>query len=83
MLAARRSYVDLAADLLAALKSDSTIAVPYSFTDLAGRLDISLGGARALEVSGLSAADALRGTVPNLLRQNQGRWATRLSRRRS
>jgi len=83
MLAARRSYVDLAADLLAALKSDSTIAVPYPFTDLAGRLDISLGGARALEVSGLSAADALRGTVPNLLRQNQGRWATRLSRRRS
>src|SRR5437667_2431690 len=74
MLAARRSYLDLAADLLAALKSDSTIAVPYSFTDLAGRLDISLGGARALEVSGLSAADALRGTVPNLLRQNQGRW---------
>ena len=74
MLAARRSYVDLVADLLAGLRNDSTITVPYAFTDLAGRLDVPLGATRALEVSGLRTEDALRGTVPNLLRQNQGRW---------
>jgi len=74
MLAARRSYVDLIADLLAGLKQDSTITVPYAFTDLAARVDIPLGATRALEVSGLRTEDALRGTVPNLLRRNQGRW---------
>ncbi len=74
MLAARRSYVDLVAGLLAGLKRDSTITVPYAFTDLAGRLDLPLGTTRALEVSGLRTLDALRGTVPNLLRQNSGHW---------
>ena len=74
MLAARRSYVDLFAGLLAGLKTDSTLTVPYAFTDLAGRLDVPLGGARALEVSGLRSEDVLRGTVANLLRQTRVSW---------
>jgi TonB-dependent receptor-like protein/carboxypeptidase family protein len=74
VLAARRSYIDLATALLASLKNDSTITVPYAFTDLAGRLDLSLGGERALEVSGLLSEDAVRGRVPNLLRRSRGRW---------
>jgi hypothetical protein len=74
MLAARRSYVDLAGDVLASIRNDSSLAVPYAFTDVAGRVDVPLGSARALEVSGLRAQDVLRGSLPNLLRGNQGHW---------
>lgn len=80
VLAARRSYVDLATALLASLRNDSSLNVPYAFTDVAGRLDVPLGGARALEVSGLLAQDALRGTVPHLLQRSQGRWGDALIR---
>ncbi len=74
VLAARRSYIDLATKLLASLENDSTVVVPYAFTDLAGRLDVPLGSTRALEVSGLVSRDALQGTVPNLLQRSQGHW---------
>jgi hypothetical protein len=74
MLAARRSYADLAATLVAALRDDSTVTFPYAFTDVATRLDVPLGTSRALEVSGLWAEDALGGTVPDLLRGSRGRW---------
>lgn len=74
VLAARRTYIDLATELLASLANDSTLVVPYAFTDVAGRLDVPLGGDRALEVSGLWAQDAVHGTVPNLLQRSRGRW---------
>jgi hypothetical protein len=74
VLAARRSYIDLATSLLASLKKDSTLNVPYAFTDVAGRVDVPLGAARALEVSGLLAQDEVRGTVPNLLQRSRGHW---------
>lgn len=80
VLAVRRSYVDLATALLASLRNDSTLSVPYAFTDVAGRLDLPLGGARALEVSGLLAEDGLRGTVPHLLQRSRGHWGDALVR---
>jgi hypothetical protein len=80
VLAARRSYIDLATALLASLSKDSTLNVPYAFTDVAGRLDVPLGGARALEVSGLLAEDELRGTVSHLLQRSRGHWGDALLR---
>jgi hypothetical protein len=80
VLAARRSYVDLATALLASLENDSSLNVPYAFTDVAGRVDVPLGGERALEVSGLFAEDVLHGTVPHLLQRSRGRWGDALLR---
>jgi Carboxypeptidase regulatory-like domain len=78
ILAARRSWVDLATNLLATLEKDSTIPIHYAFTDVAGRLDVPLGATRALEMSGLWSGDALGGRVPHLLSGNQGRWGNAL-----
>jgi hypothetical protein len=80
VLAARRSYIDLVTSLLATLRRDSTLNVPYAFTDVAGRLDVPLGRERALEVSGLIAQDELHGTVPHLLQRSRGRWGDALLR---
>jgi hypothetical protein len=80
MVAGRRSYADFAAALLAALQGDSTVTFPYAFTDMAARVDVPLGGSRAVEVSGLWAEDALRGTLPDLLRASQGRWGNAMLR---
>lgn len=80
VLAARRSYIDLATQLLASLENDSTVVIPYAFTDVAGRLDVPLGSTRALEVSGLLSRDALHGTVPNLLQRSRGHWGDALLR---
>ncbi len=80
VLAARRSYIDLASKLVASLGNDSTADVPYAFTDLTGRLDVPLGGVRALEVSGLISRDGLRGSVPNLLQRSRGHWGDALIR---
>jgi hypothetical protein len=70
MLAGRRSYVDLATVLFA----DSAGQIPYAFHDVAARVDVPFDGASALEVSGLWEQDAVRGTVRDLLRDNQGSW---------
>lgn len=75
-VAARRSYVDLATDLLA----DSADAVPYAFYDLTGRADLRLGPATVLEVSGLWERDEVRGTVRDLLRDTEGHWGNAAGR---
>jgi hypothetical protein len=53
VLGGRRSYSDLATKLLAAFATDPAAPIRYSFTDLAGRLDIPLGAASALEMRSL------------------------------
>jgi len=80
VLGGRRSYIDLATKLLAAFATDPAAPIRYSFTDLAGRLDIPLGAASALEVSGLWSGDALGGTVPRFVDANRGRWGNALMR---
>ncbi|HUK20739.1 MAG TPA: TonB-dependent receptor [Gemmatimonadales bacterium] len=80
VLGLRRSYVDLATSFLGAVENDSTIPVPYAFTDIAGRLDVPLGSGRALEVSGLMSRDAVHGTVPHLLQRSRGNWGDGLLR---
>jgi hypothetical protein len=75
-VAGRRSYVDLATELF----SDSAGQVPYAFHDVAGRVDVPFDGASALEVSALWEQDVVRGTVRDLLRDNQGSWGNAVVR---
>lgn len=77
-VAARRSYVDLLTDVFA----DSTGLIPYALLDLTGRVDLRVGPATTLEMSGLWERDEVRGTVRDLLRDTEGHWgngAARLS----
>ncbi len=76
MLAARRSYVDL----LTSAFADSAGQIPYGFLDLTGRADISVGETSTLELSGMWARDDVRGSVRNLLRENQGHWGNAVAR---
>ncbi len=69
-VATRRSY----ADLLAGVLLDSTSQFPYAFFDLTGRADLVLGGNAVAEASFLWGRDHVWGTVPDLLRDNKGRW---------
>jgi len=76
MVAGRRSYVDLLTDAFV----DSAGRIPYAFQDLASRVDLPLGGASSLVVSGLWERDDLRGTVRDLLRDNRGHWGNAVLR---
>ncbi len=78
MLAARRSYYDLVTRVAEAFGADSGTYVPYAFHDLTGRLEVPLGGAALLEVSGLWEEDRVWGTVRDLLRDSKGHWGNRL-----
>jgi carboxypeptidase family protein/TonB-dependent receptor-like protein len=69
MVAGRRSYVDLIARTL-----------PYSFHDVAIRLDHSLGAPSFLEASGVWERDDVRGEVTDLLSRNRGHWGSGLGR---
>ena len=80
VLAARRSYVDLLTRLAESLGADSGTYIPFAFHDVAGRLDVDLGGGAGLEVSGLWVQDGIRGTVRDLLRRTRGRWGNQVSR---
>jgi len=80
LVGARRSYIDLVSRFLAALKGDSSDVIRYAFTDVAGRLDLPLGTARAVELSGLWSSDALGGSVSEFLSSNRGRWGNLLLR---
>lgn len=76
MLAGRRSYVDL----LTSAFTDSAGQIPYAFLDLTGRADIPVGATSTLELSGMWGRDDVRGSVRNLLRQNQGYWGNAVAR---
>jgi hypothetical protein len=69
-LAARRSYVDLLTDFV----SQSEGQIPYAFLDFSGRVDVPLGDNAAIVSSMLLGRDAVWGTVPDLLRDNEGNW---------
>ena len=76
MVAGRRTYVDWATDLF----SDSAGRIPYAFHDLAARVDLPLGRAARLEVSGLWEGDDLRGSVRDILHDSQGHWGNAVVR---
>ena len=80
MLAARRSWVDLATRLAETLGADSGTYLPYDFFDVTGRFDTRLTPGTALEASGLWEQDDVRGTLPGLLRQSVGHWGNHAAR---
>jgi hypothetical protein len=80
MVAARRSYVDLATRVAQWFGGDSASYIPYAFHDVAARLDADLGGGVVLEASALTAEDGVRGSVPDLLRRTRGAWGNRVGR---
>jgi hypothetical protein len=69
-LAMRRTYVDV----LTGLVSGWAGRIPYAFLDLAGRADFQLGNNITVAASALWERDEVWGTVPDLLRENKGRW---------
>lgn len=79
-LSARRSHVDLFSRLLESLGGDSTTYIPYAFYDVAGRFDAALGTRTAIEASGMWERDALRGSVPDLIRDSRGGWGNLVGR---
>lgn len=79
-VALRRSYVDFLMDAWAGVTGDSTVRIPYAFTDGSARVAIPLGTRARLEASGLFGTDVLRGDVRDLIRDTQGSWGNRAGR---
>ncbi len=80
MLAARRSYVDLATRLAESLGADTGTYIPYNFFDLTSRFDTDLGRGYALEASGLLEQDHVSDAVPHLLDRTTGSWGNHAGR---
>ncbi|HUE96910.1 MAG TPA: carboxypeptidase regulatory-like domain-containing protein [Longimicrobiaceae bacterium] len=80
MVAGRRSYVDLLSSIIGGFVGADDLHIPYDFTDVAGRVDVRLGGGWQLEASSIFEYDHLRGDIPGLLEGNRGRWGNRLAR---
>lgn len=74
MLSARRSVVD---QLSAA---DSTLGLPYAFSDFTARFDIFLDPSRVLEVSGILADNHVDGRVFDQPSPESRRWGTHAAR---
>ncbi len=77
MVAARRTYVDFLADAWHYFNPRSDLRVPYDFADITARADLDLGPLK-VEASGLREMDRLRGDIPGLLVNNDGRWGNRM-----
>ncbi len=80
MLAARRSYIDVATRLAQSLGADTGTYIPYAFFDLTGRFDTDLGHGFGLEASGLLEQDHVSDEVRGLLDRTEGRWGNHAGR---
>jgi RNA polymerase sigma factor (sigma-70 family) len=74
MLSARRTYLDWLASGIGRLIDDPEASIPYAFSDLTGRVDFQIDGARAVEVSGFHQSDRVTGDVPDVLHRTRARW---------
>ncbi|HEX8272890.1 MAG TPA: TonB-dependent receptor [Longimicrobiaceae bacterium] len=74
MLAGRRTYLDLVSRRVRGR------SFPYAFGDVAGRLDLALGGGAALEASFLADGDRLGGEVDGWVVGTRARWGSRAGR---
>jgi hypothetical protein len=79
VLSARRSYLEVLTGGPDWLGLDR-LELPYSFHDLAGRLDLGLGRRSALEASGLWEEDRLFGDVEGVLAGTTARWGNAAGR---
>lgn len=76
-IAARRTYVDVAARGIGAVRGGETPGrVPYAFADFTARGDYWLPGGARLTVSGLHESDRLWGGVPGLVKATDARWGS-------
>ena len=78
--AARRSWLDLVTWAIEAAGGGEDVHVPYAFTDIAARGDLSLGGGRILEASALWIRDDVRDSVPDVAEAGPSRWGNALAR---
>ncbi len=69
-VAARRTYVDLLTDLV----SPSIHRIPYAYVDVGGCAALPLGDDAGIAASVFLERDQLWGTVPSILKENEGRW---------
>ena len=73
MIAARRSYVDVATRALEPLVGEDG-HIPYMFMDVAARGDIHLGNSSVLEMSALLMRDNAYGEITDVLEATRARW---------
>ena len=79
IVAARRSHLGVLTNGLDSFGLD-TLDLPYSFHDLAGRVDVDLGAHAQLEASGLWEEDRLTGDVEGVLERTRAHWGNSAGR---
>jgi hypothetical protein len=79
MLSGRRTYLDWLTAGVERAFGWNDVRVPYSFSDLAGRADLRMGGA-ALEASGLMERDRITDDVPDIIHRTTATWGNTAGR---
>lgn len=80
MVAARRSYVDVFAAMAEGVVGVGDLQIPYDFSDVTARVEMSVGRGWSLQSSALIEYDHLRGDITGFLEGNRGRWGNRAMR---
>lgn len=76
MVAGRRTYADLLPAGVSTAIGAGVDRIPYSFRDVAGRVDAHLGRGARIEASGIHEADRLSGDIGGLVTATDGRWGS-------
>jgi hypothetical protein len=74
MISARRAHLDWFTAALSRLTDRPELHIPYTFTNLNGRVDVRLGRNAALEASGILQRDYVRDDIPGALVRNRADW---------
>lgn len=76
MVAGRRTYADLLPKGVSTALGAGLDRIPYSFRDVAGRVDAHLGRGMRIEASGIHEADRLSGDIGPLVTATDARWGS-------
>ena len=76
MVAGRRTYADLLPTGVSTALGAGPDRIPYSFRDVAGRVDAHLGRGTRIEASGIHEADRLSGDIDALVTATDARWGS-------
>lgn len=76
MVAGRRTYADLLPKGVSTALGAGVDRIPYSFRDVAGRVDAHLGRGMRIEASGIHEADRLSGDIGGLVTATDARWGS-------
>jgi hypothetical protein len=74
MLSARRAHLDWFTLMLSRASDRPALHIPYTFTNLNGRLDWRLGPQTSIEASGILQRDYVRDDIPGALIANRATW---------